>query len=235
MPLDVVFGPRGSGKSVYLAWLIRNRAVVVVIDPMSEHGDMGAVTYSAAELCEWILGWESRGGELHAVLQTGVESEVEEALSASLLLTGGVVAIDECEIFVGSNPLPGAIELIERGRHYDVDLVLATRRPYSLWRNATANASSIVVFRTTEPRDVSYIEDYISIPPRADGKKVALGQVISHRLERYTALEYDPLISKAKIVHADPPSTGGSLPQEQQPDGDTENDNDSDVRDSESL
>lgn len=232
MPLDVVFGPRGSGKSVYVKHLLQHRAVVLVIDPMSEHGDMGAVTYSVAELCEWILGWEQRGGELHAVLQTGIESEVEEALSASLLLTGGVVAIDEAEIFIGANPLPGAVELIERGRHYDVDLILATRRPYSLWRNATANASSIVVFRTTEPRDVRYIEDYVSIPPNAEGKKVALGQVISHRLERYTALEYDPLNSKAKIVRADPPSTGGSLPQQEEVNDDSNQKDDGDVGDS---
>jgi len=153
----VILGPRGTGKSTLLRALVSRRSRRVVLDPLREHGALGAYV-SVRECAARVL--RSPTGPLALAVAESMDDDGADVCDASLALGVGVFAVDEADRWVTHHPQEPWVEHVERGRHYGVDLVLATRRPSRLWRTATANADYLYAFRTWEPRDVSYLRDY---------------------------------------------------------------------------
>jgi len=155
--LIVILGPRGSGKSTLLRRIVGGRARRLTLDPLGEHDTLGDLV-EIDEAADLVL--RKRTGPLALRVVATSEDDGADTASVSLALRRGVFAVDEADRWLSSEPAEPWVEHVERGRHYGVGLVLATRRPYRLWRAATANADWLYVFRSREPRDLAYLREY---------------------------------------------------------------------------
>lgn len=73
-----------------------------------------------------------------------------------------IYAIDEVDRFSSAGFAPPGLEyLINQGRHVQVSLLGSSRRPAQVPRELTSQAHCFYIFRMTEPRDLSYLEEYI--------------------------------------------------------------------------
>lgn len=93
------------------------------------------------------------------VCSSGLE-DGDDVAAVCLALRGGCLLVDEADLWIDSSPEEHWIEQVERGRHYGVSMILATRRPYLIWRAATANAESAYQFRCWEERDYRWWQGY---------------------------------------------------------------------------
>lgn len=201
--LACVFGPRGSGKSVMVRYMLRNQPRVIVIDPMQEMMEgrsdpsherilpLKSFGFEQVEVADAIDRIEEgRTGRLKLVVIPREPQKVIVLMRACLLMGAGTVAIDEAEKWYTNkaDPPDVLVEHVERGRHYNLDLILATRRPARLWRTATANADFMVMFKTWEPNDRKYLEEYA---PKVKGQW--------DRLEKHQAFVYAPATATVSL------------------------------------
>jgi hypothetical protein len=156
IPAIVILGPRGSGKSTLLGKIARAaRAPVLIIDPMHEHaGEL--LKYPVVAPCtkKWVFrptsneDWEC----------------LPDIIYAFAKCPGGLTLIaDEAPIWAMHDP-DTLLDMINYGRHYRISTILTARRPAEaadIMRHATANASTIIVFATREPRDRDFIARYV--------------------------------------------------------------------------
>lgn len=82
-------------------------------------------------------------------------------------LGGVLVECGEVEHVAGHAAKPEVLELIHRGRHSRVSMMLGTRRPRDVHRLVTSQADVISCFRQQEPRDVEYLASVIGDIPAA--------------------------------------------------------------------
>lgn len=73
-----------------------------------------------------------------------------------------MIVWEEVDNFIGPGKLPPwAFRLVNEGRHRGVRIIATARRPARVSRDLTANASRLIVFRTTEPVDLKYLREYV--------------------------------------------------------------------------
>lgn len=204
-------GKRGSGKT-FLQWekasLCRRR--VVIFDTLDQY--TSAKGYA---LRGWIIVHQP--GELRALLAKNLnadklrviykplsgDKEIHFRAATRLVLDYGkkskgvIYFVDEVDKFCGPNePLktkcPPLYDLVEYGRHFKVSGGFTTRRPHSVSRSLTAQCGRLIIFRSTEPRDLKYFEEFI-------------GSAVKHlpRLGKYQYLLY------VDDAHVEPQILGG--------------------------
>lgn len=149
---------------------------------MWEHASIAPEIVDVEELTE-VLADDERDERdpIRLRVDCSDDDDGSDVAFAALVLDGGALVVDECDRWIGQHPKEGWVEQVERGRHYGVSMLLATRRPARVWRTATANADTIYAFRTNEPRDVAYLRDYAG--PESE--------TMLQRLGRFEWLKYD--------------------------------------------
>jgi hypothetical protein len=88
-----------------------------------------------------------------------------EAVTQIVIACGSMIyAVDEVDRFCSASWLPeGLKDLVNYGRHRKVSCLFTSRRPAQVARELTSQCSEFRLFRTTEPRDLSYYSDCIGI------------------------------------------------------------------------
>jgi len=173
--IQLVMGKRGSGKSVLTKFLIRNVNRLVVYDIMTEYVE--GVTFDDIERQRlavfWALVYKQDFRIVYRPMQPKEEIEwIAEAVFALGDLTFVVEEIDSiCTPF--DIPLPMQA-IIQRGRHKNVEMIGVTPAPFGIHRDLTRQAKDIFVFKTTEPRDVQYLQRLLG--SRIEHKLAALEQ-----------------------------------------------------------
>lgn len=75
-----------------------------------------------------------------------------------------IVVVDEADQYCSPSTIPASFsDIVNRGRHRQVDLIVLSRRPARVHRDITANADLWHVFQTVEARDLEYFSEVI--PP----------------------------------------------------------------------
>ena len=134
----LIVGRRGSGKT-YSAKKI-----------MQEFRKSGGLVFAVDPIAS------DPPEESHLAFSSDVwDCEVPENIPENI----GLVAVDESDIFAPQaearrRPPPPLVDLIRRGRHRGVTLVLCTQRPALVMRDAFALADFVVVCKTTDARDI---------------------------------------------------------------------------------
>jgi len=174
--IQLVMGKRGSGKSELTKYLIRNVNRLVVYDIMSEYVE--GVTFDDTEIDQLVDFWRQvyymRDFRIiYRPMQPKEEINwIAEAVFALGDLTFVVEEIDSiCTPF--DIPLPMQA-IIQRGRHKNVEMIGVTPAPFGIHRDLTRQAKDIFIFRTTEPRDVQYLQRLLG--SRIEHKLAALEQ-----------------------------------------------------------
>jgi len=174
--IQLVMGKRGSGKSELTKYLIRNVNRLVVYDIMSEYVE--GVTFDDTEIDQLVDFWRQvyymRDFRIiYRPMQPKEEINwIAEAVFALGDLTFVVEEIDS--IYTPFDiPLPMQA-IIQRGRHKNVEMIGVTPAPFGIHRDLTRQAKDIFIFRTTEPRDVQYLQRLLG--SRIEHKLAALEQ-----------------------------------------------------------
>lgn len=140
---------------------------MLIHDPNGEaiHARGAIVTSDRGQLLELLV----RPGPVRVCWRGAVLQDREGRLSAfewanrCAMAAGGLLVIwDEVDRFTeGGRLTPAADVMVNAGRHRGLRVFACARRPYRVARDVTANATRIIAFSTTEPRDIAYLEDHI--------------------------------------------------------------------------
>jgi hypothetical protein len=178
--IAVIFGKRGSGKTVKARNLVAGRDRVLFYDTLCHDYHDGVVCDSLGELrAFWLKVY--RGS--FRIIYRPVDPEGDFAAVCKLVYAAGDMAfvVEEVDIFFrGGVTCPEFRHIIQRGRHEGIELVGVTQRPRGFGRLFTSQAERFYVFRATEPVDLDYFRDRL-------GEKVA---AVLPELEQYHYVRY---------------------------------------------
>lgn len=152
-----IFGKRGSGKSTLAKKLLRGKSRVIVFDPLGEYS--GRLVSDPLELFKTI-----RRAKRFFIVYRPTDARKEFPWIARIAYEIGELCLVAEEISWAISPAkmdPRIEILIRMGRHKGVELIGISRRPAEVNRDLTANAGTIHIFRTTEPRDIKYFRDLL--------------------------------------------------------------------------
>lgn len=166
-----IFGRTGTGKSTLFKAMVRASRRCIVIDPKSEHHDIGAVVASYDEFkAHWNANY--RAGRWHIVLQPAALKELDtaeprEALRPYLKAVAWkgkryLVAIDEVDRFMTIHKTDRDIStIINLGRAWGVHLVAVARRGQAVHNELISQCSDLYLFQMTKDNDVDYFTEFI--------------------------------------------------------------------------
>lgn len=161
-----VFGRTGYGKT----YLIKNNFLkhykrIIIFDTMNEYKTESGIDilsvpdfentinslieYDTQSFC---LRVSSKNFEDYCqILDTVVTNEFQNI----------TLVIDEIDKFASPSSIEASVNnLYNVGRHYEVDIISASRRPNQVHRIITSQSHLLVLFHTNEPRDLAYIREY---------------------------------------------------------------------------
>lgn len=143
-----IFGLKGSGKTEFGKFIVRQAERPFVIDPMDQYGDIpNAVTYvpENKEYCKAAIA------EINAVINHMLKIEPLPTL----------FLMDEANRFCpNKRPLPGMIAYLnDESRHLELALGFIARRPVQLYTDLAELANYLVIFSLAGKNDRSYLND----------------------------------------------------------------------------
>lgn len=181
-----VSGKRGTGKSTLVSEIVRRSRFrkTIVFDYNHEYKlDERAV--GRIELVEAIRWAAFQGKHVKISYRGGAAGLAFEddvlAILEGLVHTkhegGLLVVLEEAHIFQTPQTLPPPLKfLLGMGRHNKITTVLVTQRPFLVNRQATAQAETMTVFRTSEPTDLTYFSAFGFDPEKL--KRLKLGECL---------------------------------------------------------
>jgi hypothetical protein len=176
-----IAGRKGTGKSTllhrrYVSSAPRVLSLDATVPPETLERNPGAVYVIGLDQLRRVLRLAAGYPRWHiaAALEPADVAELFRLLCpplgsprASLSRAFGGIAIEcgECDlVWPNAGSAPELLSALRRGRHYLLDLYLATQRPASCAVDVRAQADALIAFAQTEPRDVDYFARGISRP-----------------------------------------------------------------------
>lgn len=163
--ITLIFGKRGSGKTLLAQRLCRDCKRIIIYDTIGEYID-GVIIENLQALKEF-WGKVYRGN--FRIIYQPVDPEGDFDTVCRLVYECGDMTFLVEELDRYSKPLTLSLpfkEIIQRGRHkvYNIELIGITQRPHGIDKLLTSQAKQMFIFNTTEPRDVDYFKDTIGYP-----------------------------------------------------------------------
>lgn len=158
--IRLVFGKRGSGKSVLARSLIHNQNRYLTYDTLGEYSD--GVTICDLDTLRrfWLKVYQRNFRIVYQPLDPDVEFDaVCELVWECQDMTFLVEEIDQyCQQHRMS---PEMKNIVQRGRHRNIELIGVTQRPANIDRLLTSQTKEMYILSMTEPRDIAYFKDAI--------------------------------------------------------------------------
>lgn len=161
--ITLIFGKRGSGKTLLARNMIRDRRRLLIYDTIGEYTD-GVIIEDLPALKEF-WGKVYRGNFRIIYQPVDPESDFDDICRLVYECEDLTFLIEELDRY--SKPLTLSLpfkEIIQRGRHHNIELIGITQRPHGVDKLLTSQAKQMYIFNTTEPRDVDYFKDTIGYP-----------------------------------------------------------------------
>ena len=162
----VIFGKTGCGKSYLINHkLLKERITrhLVIWDYIGEYDVHGIIIDNYENFVRYAMECTEENKTMKVVLRLDVEffpsvCEVVNSIGNILFI------VEEIDTVTSANYLPKELGNILRfGRHYNVHLIVTSKRPAEVPRLLTSQSSEIYAFQTNEKIDLKYIEDYARI------------------------------------------------------------------------
>lgn len=156
----VVIGKKGSGKTVFLCKVAENNTRVIFVDPVGTAPCKGIVINDLSHLVQYIS--DNVTGKFRIVYRPQADEEVMTIFEIAYSIGNVVLVVDEADMYFKNRVTQDEANKVFRyGRHKNVAVFCATRRPVNLPRDITAVSEYAVVMRLTEPADVDFVAKWI--------------------------------------------------------------------------
>lgn len=158
---QLVLGKTGSGKSVKVRNLIAGRRRVLVFDPTGyDYSDQVIIEGLDQLKAFWRRVYQGPFRLTYWPTGSNVAAEFEAVCELAWACQDLTIVGEEMDQLcrpqqVGLN----VSNVLRRGRKRDIRTVFVTQRPYRVDRDCTAQATSVWIFHTDEPRDIAYIAE----------------------------------------------------------------------------
>ncbi len=161
--LCVVLGKRGQGKSTWIKNTLPALPSFLLYDTLGEH--QGANYFNRPEeVLKYFGNFPDYGAPGYKAIfrPRGIAwrdaEPMEWCCRFSYALGNLALIIEEVDAFTGANMYPRALgDMINFGRHRNVDLIVSARRAALVPRLLTSQASDFVLFNMTEVRDIKWV------------------------------------------------------------------------------
>jgi hypothetical protein len=160
--IRLVFGIRGSGKTVKVRQLIKNVNRLLIVDTLGNDYHDGVAFHSLAELKKFWLNVYS--GDFRLIYKPpGDESEIIEDIAEICTLCDAcenlTLVIEELNIVFDEKRTPTEFNrMIFSGRKSGIELIGVAQRPFGFGRKFTSQAKEFYVFYNREPDDVRFFK-----------------------------------------------------------------------------
>ena len=161
--ITLIFGKRGSGKSLLAQARTRSKKRLLVYDTIGEYTN-GVVIEDLQALKEF-WGKVYRGNFKIIYQPVDPEGDFDTVCRLVYECEDLTFLVEELDRY--SKPLTLSLpfkEIIQRGRHRNIELIGITQRPHGIDKLLTSQAKEMFIFNTTEPRDVDYFKDTVGYP-----------------------------------------------------------------------
>lgn len=161
--IKLIFGKRGCGKSVLAEILCRKCKCLLIYDTLGEYTD-GAIIEDLQTLKDF---WSKvyRGNFRIIYQPVDPEGDFDSVCRLVYPCEDLTFLVEELDRY--SKPLTLTLpfkNIIQRGRHNNIELIGITQRPHGVDKLLTSQAKEMYIFNTTEPRDIDYFKDTIGYP-----------------------------------------------------------------------
>jgi len=157
-----ILGRKGSGKTRLSKHIIRAKKRVLIYDPIGQFSDCGVVINNPMILIGYLKRNFTRN--FRAVYQppddisTDIAKEFKHVCEIVHCLEDIYFLVDEVDTYVTSSYCPPYFNnLVQRGRHKRISLVVTTRRHTETTRHLTAQSDILISFSQHEPNDLKYL------------------------------------------------------------------------------
>ena len=178
----VILGRKHYGKTYMAKYLIKDKPRVLIYDPNRQFSDCGVIINDPVDVIEYYK--RNYNGNFRIVYQPEfyvfetkkdiLLSEFENICHFVNVAKDLYFLIDEVDKYVQATSCPAFFNnLIQRGRHIGVSLIITTRRHVETSRHLTAQADVLYSFNQVEPNDIKYLKTVVgsiaeripSLPP----------------------------------------------------------------------
>lgn len=159
----LIMGIRGTGKSTKAKELLTSRPRVLIYDTLCEYRQ-GLIVEDIKSLCET---WRKlHGHDRYAIIYQPINPVADFAEVCELVYLCGEITffIEEIDTFLSINPAgicPEFLNIVQRGRHYNIELIGVTQRPYALPAILRSQCKELYSFRQFEERDIQWLKAII--------------------------------------------------------------------------
>lgn len=184
--IALVVGKKGSGKSHYVKTLLSNEKPkrVIIFDALWEYDiDGHTLVFSWQEAVELLR--ENIDGEFRLTVRLEDEAEYEQIVDVLRYVGNLTLVIEEFHLYCNHTyTYPEIKKLIRLGRHWGINIIGITQRIPDIPRDFTHAMDLLVVFRTTEPRDLDYFRK-LSFVGDEGAKRISMLSAESHELAEF--------------------------------------------------
>jgi len=161
----LITGQRGMGKTTYIKDQAGLYDRVILFDLLGEF------TYydTSNNLRDFFKALSKVKDENFFVLNyynpKNSEEDFHVVCEAVNRLHGLMFIVDEIDYFCSTHSIPKQFdEIVKRGRHQNLNLIVATRRPHEIPPIIRSQVTNLITFRHIEPRDLQYLREIIDLP-----------------------------------------------------------------------
>jgi hypothetical protein len=157
----VILGKTGSGKSTLARSILDKFSRIITLDPLGEYE--GNIITSWRVLVDTLEPLYDNWGNEHFNISCRftTDEDVEYLFRLMWELHDVLFVVEETEIYLDPRkPNKAFSRLINYGRHRHISLLCVARRVPELSVQLRSQATSIITFRQSEPRDLQLLELY---------------------------------------------------------------------------
>lgn len=156
-----ITGRKGTGKTTVANALARQAYLagrrVMIVAPMGGFDLPGAPTVYDKN---GVLSDKTENRSF--VLNASNDADALLVIEYAYMVGNVLLVIDEIDLYADVRaPQPLILQIIRYGRHRAVSLVGISQRPANVVRDMTAQSDYMIMFQSTELRDVAYLADRI--------------------------------------------------------------------------
>lgn len=163
--IKLVFGMRGSGKTVKVRNLIKPVNRLLIIDTLCKDYSDGVTFHSLSDLKKfWRFVYPAKFRLIYRPPGDDDEiiEDIAEICSLCLKCENLTLVIEELNIIFDKKRAPAEFnKMIFGGRDPGIELIGVAQRPVGFGRKLTSQAQEFYVFCNLEPEDLKFFKDYL--------------------------------------------------------------------------